>query len=62
MKLNLVFNARLIVAIRLGSGFVCSFIMFLMNLTASSPLRVGVACIGFAIVNWIGQETYKLVA
>ena len=54
MTLNLVFKARFIVAIRLGSGLFSSLIMFLINLIASFPRRVGVACIGFAIhdLNW----------
>lgn len=34
---------------RLGFGVFCSFIIFLMNRTASSPLKVGVALIGFAM-------------
>ncbi len=37
-------------AIRLGSGFDSSLIIFLTNLIASCPRNVGVALIGFAIV------------
>ncbi len=49
MTLNFVFKDLLIVAIRLGSGLLSSLIMFLMNRTASCPLKVGVALIGLAI-------------
>jgi hypothetical protein len=44
-----VLKALLIVAILLGSGFISSLIIFLINRLASSPLRVGVALIGFAM-------------
>lgn len=44
-------KAFLIKATRLGLGLVCSLIILRANLTASIPLKVGVALIGFAILN-----------
>ena len=54
MTLNFVFKALLIVAMRTGSGFFSSLIIFFINRTASAPLKVGVALIGFAIM---GKKT-----
>jgi hypothetical protein len=38
------------VAMRKGFGFFSSLIMFFTNRTASAPLNVGVALIGFAML------------